>query len=140
MAFDDDQILQDYIARLLNVQDTREALLDETDLQAAARDLGLSDRDLARAEAIAEAHRQRGKNFSRHDAWDEAIAEFRQAMVLDPFDVPLLHELAVAGSAPWLPSGQVVSVCENHPAGITWRSRPSDSMRAMSPCASCFWK
>ncbi|PRY15788.1 uncharacterized protein (TIGR02679 family) [Pseudosporangium ferrugineum] len=24
-----------------------------------------------------------------------------------------LHELAVAGSAPWLPSGQVVSVCEN---------------------------
>lgn len=96
MAFDDDQILQDYIARLLTVQDTRDALLDESDLQAAAHDLGLSERDLARADAIAEAHRQRGKNFARHDAWDEAIAEFRQAMVLDPFDVPLLHELAVA--------------------------------------------
>ena len=96
MAFDDDQILQDYIARLLSVQDTRDALLDEADLQAAARDLGLSERDLARADAIAEAHRQRGKNFARHDAWDEAIAEFRQAMVLDPFDVSLLHELAVA--------------------------------------------
>ncbi|HMB90132.1 MAG TPA: hypothetical protein VKP65_04745, partial [Rhodothermales bacterium] len=86
MAFDDDQILEDYIARLLNVQDTRDALLDESDLQGAARDLGLSERDLARADAMAEAHRQRGKNFARHDAWDEAIAEFRQAMVLDPFD------------------------------------------------------
>lgn len=96
MAFDDDRILQDYIARLLSVQDTRDALLDESDLQAAARDLGLSERDLARAESIAEAHRQRGKNFAQHNAWDEAIAEYRQAMVLDPFDVPLLHELAVA--------------------------------------------
>ncbi len=96
MPFDDEQILQDYIARLLTLQDQREDWIDAADLQAAARDLGLSDADLRRAEELAESHRQRGRNFSRHDAWDEAIAEFRQAMALDPFDVPLLHEMAVA--------------------------------------------
>ncbi len=96
MPFDEEKILQDYIARLLSLQDERDEWLGEDDLKKAARDLGLSDRDLARIDAVAEGHRQRGHNFSRHEAWDEAIAEFRQAMVLDPFDVPLLHELAVA--------------------------------------------
>ncbi len=96
MPFDEEKILQDYIARLLSLQDERDEWLGEDDLKKAARDLGLSDRDLVRIDAVAEGHRQRGRNFSRHEAWDEAIAEFRQAMVLDPFDVPLLHELAVA--------------------------------------------
>ena len=101
MPFDDEQILQDYIARLLAMQDERQEWLGEHDLNAVARDLGLSDEDLARLDAVIEGHRQRGKNFGRHGAWDEAISEFRQAAVLDPFDVPLLYELAVAHASRW---------------------------------------
>ena len=96
MDFDDGQILQDYIGRLLALQDDRKEWLGEEDLKAVAHDLGLSEADIARLDAVTEAHRQRGKNFGRHGAWDEAISEFRQATALDPFDVPLLHELAVA--------------------------------------------
>ena len=101
MPFDDEQILHDYIARLLAMQDEREEWLGESDLKTVARDLGLSDEDLARLDAVTEGHRQRGKNFGRHGAWDEAISEFRQATVLDPFDVPLLYELAVAHASRW---------------------------------------
>ncbi len=95
MSFDDESILQDYIARLLSTQDERDEWLDEDDLKTVARDLGLSDEDLARIEATTEAHRQRGQHFSQHGAWDDAVAEYRQAVVLDPFDVPLVHALAV---------------------------------------------
>ena len=84
MSFDDEKILQDYIARLLTMQDKRDEWLGEQDLKTVARDLGLSGADLKRLDAVTEAHRQRGKNFARHGAWDEAIAEFRQATVLDP--------------------------------------------------------
>lgn len=96
MNFEDERILQDYIARLLSMQDERDEWLGEDDLKAAARDLGLSDADLARIEATTEAHRQRGHRFSQHDAWDDAIAEYRKAVTLDPFDVSLVHALAVA--------------------------------------------
>ena len=101
MSFDDESILQDYIARLLSMQDERDEWLGEDDLKTVARDLGLSDEDLARIEATTEAHRQRGQHFSQHDAWDDAIAEYRQAVVLDPFDVPLVHALAVAHASRW---------------------------------------
>ena len=96
MSFDDESILQDYIARLLSMQDERDEWLEEADLKTVARDLGLSDEDLARIDATTEAHRQRGQYFSQHDAWDDAVAEYRQAAALKPFDVSLVHTLAVA--------------------------------------------
>ncbi len=101
MSFDDESILQDYIARLLSTQDERDEWLSEDDLKTVAHDLGLSDEDLARIEATTEAHRQRGQHFSQHGAWDDAVAEYRQAVVLDPFDVPLVHALAVAHASRW---------------------------------------
>lgn len=96
MAFDDENILQDYIARLLALQDERDAWLDQADLDAAARNLGLTERDRARIGEAVTAHRERARRFSQHDAWTDAITEYRQAVVLAPFDVELMHELAVA--------------------------------------------
>ena len=94
MRFDDEKILQDYLGRLLQMQDERDDWLDEDDLHAAARDLGLSDDDLARVAARVAAHRQRGQRFAEHQAWDDALAELRQAAALAPFDAGLLHETA----------------------------------------------
>lgn len=94
MPFDDEKILQDYLTRLLQLQDERDEWLDADDLRAAARDLGLSDEDLARVEARVEAHRQRAARFAEHQAWDDALAEYRQATALAPFDAALLFETA----------------------------------------------
>ncbi|MFQ5569289.1 MAG: FxLYD domain-containing protein [Rhodothermales bacterium] len=108
MSFDEEHILQDYIARLLTMQDERDEWLDDSDLKKAAMDLGLSPTDLQRIDEAVEAHRQRGKNFSQHGVWDEAIAEYRQAAVLRPFDVSLIHELAVAHASRWQASRDTV--------------------------------
>lgn len=106
MPFDDNQILQDYIAHLLTIQDQRGDWLDEKDLQQAARDLGLSDAELAQVEASVEAHRQRAAHYLEHACWDEAIDEFRQAMALRPLDATLAHDLTLAYYQRWEISGQ----------------------------------
>ncbi len=103
--FDDESILQGYLARLMTLQDERQTWLEEADLQTAARDLGLSDADLERLQAATEAHRQRGRSFVERRLWDEAIDAFRQASALRPFDAPLFHELAQAHLGRWRATG-----------------------------------
>jgi tetratricopeptide (TPR) repeat protein len=101
MTSDDDKILQDYIERLLVLQDEHEDWLDEQELEDVARDLGLSDEDLAGLEERIDADWQRGRHFYENGAWDDAVRELRRAAVLDPFNVPLLQELAAAHVSRW---------------------------------------
>lgn len=104
-SFDDESILQGYLARLMTMQDQRESWLEEADLRTAAHDLGLSDEDLARLQATTEAHRERGHRFVERRLWDEAVAAFRQAAALSPFDAALALELAEAYLGRWQASG-----------------------------------
>ncbi len=104
-SFEDETILQGYIARLMDLQDQREAWLEEADLDDAARDLGLSDTDLERVRAGVEAHRLRGLRFAERGLWEEAVDAYRQASVLSPFDPGLAHELARAYLGRWRTSG-----------------------------------
>lgn len=106
MSFDEEHILQNYIARLLTMQDEREEWLESGDLESAALELGLSSTDLQKVSAVAVAHRQRGQNFAQHKAWDDAIGEYEQAVVLNPLDTSLLHELATAHKERWWATGQ----------------------------------
>lgn len=105
MAFDEDNILQDYIARLLTMQDERDEWLEEEDLKTTALELGLSEADLQRIEKTIEAHQQRGLNFIEHASWDEAVNELKQAMALSPLDVSLIHGLARAHLGRWKATG-----------------------------------
>ena len=104
-TFDDEQILQGYLSRLMTLQDEREAWLEEADLDEAARDLGLSAEDLARLDATVAGHRQRGEQFLQRRLWDEAVDEFRKATALRPFDAELHHALARAYAGRWHASG-----------------------------------
>ena len=101
-SFDDESILQDYLARLMTMQDQRqEEWLEEADLEAAAQDLGLSADDLQRLAATTEAHRTRGRSFAGRGLWAEAIEAHRQAAALSPFDANAAHELALAYLGRW---------------------------------------
>lgn len=104
-TFDDERLLQGYLARLMTLQDEREAWLEEADLEDAARDLGLTADDLARLEATVGGHRQRGHQFLQRRLWDEAIDEFRKATALRPFDAELHHALAEAYTGRWRAAG-----------------------------------
>lgn len=104
-SFDDESILQDYLARLMTMQDQRESWLEAEDLRTAAHDLGLSDEDLARLQATTEAHRERGRRFVERRLWDEAVEAYRQAAALNPFDAALARELAEAYLARWQATG-----------------------------------
>ena len=107
-SFDDENILQDYIARLMTMQDQRQDWLEEADLKTAAQDLGLSDDDLERLAATTEAHRTRGRSFSERGLWDEAVEEYSQAATLNPFDAEATHELTQAYLGRWQTTGEAL--------------------------------
>ncbi len=99
---DREHLLQQYIQRLLDVQDQQDDGLTEADLERIAADLGLDEADRAHVAELVEDHQQRGLTFAAHHHWDEAIQEYRQAVALRPLQVPLLHKLALAHQARWL--------------------------------------
>ena len=107
-SFDDESILQDYLARLMTMQDQREDWLEEADLKTAAQDLGLSDDDLERLVTTTEAHRTRGRSFAERGLWDEAVVEYRQAATLNPFDAEATHELTQAYLGRWQTTGETL--------------------------------
>ncbi len=107
-SFDDESILQDYLTRLMTMQDQREDWLEEADLKTAAQDLGLSDADLERLAATTEAHRTRGRSFAERGLWDEAVEEYRQAATLNPFDASATHELTQAYLGRWHITGDTL--------------------------------
>lgn len=104
--FDDESILEDYLTRLMTLQDQREDWLEKTDLDDAARDLGLTGEDLDRLKAATDAHRTRGRSFAERELWDEAVEEFRQAAALQPFEASLTHHLASAYLGRWRYTGE----------------------------------
>ena len=104
-SFDDETILQDYLARLMTMQDQRQDWLEEADLKTAAQDLGLTDEDLERLSAATEAHRTRGRSFAERGLWDEAVEAYNQAATLNPFDAEAAHELARAYLGRWRVTG-----------------------------------
>ncbi|NBC16343.1 MAG: hypothetical protein GVY18_03395 [Bacteroidetes bacterium] len=104
--YEDELILQDYISRLLELQDERGTFLEEDDLKTTAQDLGLTEEEMQKVEAAVEAHEKRGANFAKYNRWDDAIDEYRQAVALAPFDKELALGLARAYQGRWQKLGR----------------------------------
>lgn len=101
-----DESLRNYIERVTALQREREKALTLKDLQEVARDLGMSDEDLAAAERAERTYLQRGLGHYRYKLWDEAIDDLTSAVALNPADVEALHALALAHEGRWRAVGE----------------------------------
>ena len=93
------QIIAAYVARVDEIQKDTHEELSARELKDIARELGLSDADLARADRTAQDHLSRGRGYLDHGLLDDAIAELRSAVVLRPLDAGMMLALAEAFAA-----------------------------------------
>lgn len=93
---DNADLLNDYVERLLAIEGDGAHRLDDDDLRRVARELGLSDEDLARVDKVVGDHLTRGQNFVARGLYREAADEIQQAAVLRPFDAAIATRLARA--------------------------------------------
>jgi len=99
------QRLQLYIERVTALQAERGRALELHDMKEIARELGMSEEDIAAADSAARAHLDRGLRHSSYGRWDDAIVELREAAALDPMNVEVLHALALSHKERWLAVG-----------------------------------
>ena len=91
-----DQLVKTYIGRVLSLQQHKKEQLQQEELKAIARELGLSGDEIAEVEKEASDHFERGQGFVRYARWDDAINELKEARSCSPLRLDILHELALA--------------------------------------------
>lgn len=96
MAQDRDDMIRSYVSRVMEVRERREGAMRAEDLRAIARDIGLSEEDLAAAEQEALDHIARGRQFLQHGRSDDAIAALSKAVALAPDQLDARIDLAQA--------------------------------------------
>jgi hypothetical protein len=96
-----EQMVRSYIEQALRVQSGENQGEELPDLDAVARELGMTDLDMAEVKQAALEHFERGSHYCRHRQWDDAITELKVATALDPRNVPALHLLAESHAGRW---------------------------------------
>lgn len=86
--------LNNYIRFLVEQRDRRNQELNPEEMQRIALEMGLSEHDLKQAEQIAHDHHVRAQNFMRHQRYQDAADELKQAAPLLSRDVALHLDLA----------------------------------------------
>jgi tetratricopeptide (TPR) repeat protein len=100
-----DIILHNYIERVMDLQRARRDALSLDDLKSVARELGMSDEDMAAADTAARDYLERGNEHLSHKLWDDAVEELTNAVALDPSNPDALNALALAHRGRWLANG-----------------------------------
>jgi tetratricopeptide (TPR) repeat protein len=85
-----------FAVQVSTLRDKQQERVDQELLDSVARDLGMSDADLALVAVEAKAHKERGAALRRQSLIDEAIRELDAAMSLAPLDVEAQYLLADA--------------------------------------------
>lgn len=85
-----------YIERVERLRTHRDTQLNDDDLRNIARELGMSEADLAAVDAEIQDRCNRGQRFAERSLWDDAVRELGEALILAPNRVDLIHALAVA--------------------------------------------
>ena len=94
-----------YAARILEVKAQRDARVDEATLLEIARELGLSDADLAAVARVANDTLARARGYVAHGRFADAIGEFETACALQPHNVEARYGLAAALGARFADGG-----------------------------------
>lgn len=91
-----DDVIRRYAARILALKAERDAAVDDATLLEIARELGMSDADVAAVAAAAAAHVVRARGYRDHGRLTDAVVELEQASALSPRDPATLFALADA--------------------------------------------
>lgn len=102
---DREVVLNNYIERVMELQRQRHDSLTLSDLKSVARELGMSDEDMAAADTAARDYQARGMRHIQHKLWSDAVEELTNAVALNPSNVEALYTLAVAHKERWLADG-----------------------------------
>jgi hypothetical protein len=101
MTWKPDQILQAYLDHALNIRGTQQPHPSPAELQAVARELGMTSEDLAAADAEAEKCFTRGQGFLEHGHLEDAIKDLSRAAALRPLHLDTVLALAWAHVKQW---------------------------------------
>ncbi|MEL6674531.1 MAG: hypothetical protein AAFR61_20140 [Bacteroidota bacterium] len=96
------EIIKAYIERLLALKDE----LKEEDLRPLAQDLGLSESDWQHLQNEVEDHVIRGQGFLGLDNWVDALAEYQEALALNPFNQGALEGMLESHLLAWEKTAQ----------------------------------
>jgi len=97
-----EEILTDYIEKVLNVQDD---FLSEQHLRDLAFELGMDEAAYEELQQVYLAHLERGHAFLKHENFWEATEEFRQALSINPLKPEGLMALSEAFESWWKDTG-----------------------------------
>lgn len=102
---DRETVLNNYIERVMELQRQRRDAMSVDELKSVARELGMSDEDMAAVDVAAHDYQVRGTRHMEHRLWGDAIEELANAVALNPTNVESLYMLAVAYKERWLADG-----------------------------------
>ena len=85
------RVIERYL-ELVQVESVEE--VDQGELQAIARELGVSEEEIQAADTAAEAHAKRARLHLQHSLHDDALREFGAAAALRPFDPEIRRGLS----------------------------------------------
>ncbi|TAF31557.1 MAG: hypothetical protein EAZ57_11295 [Cytophagales bacterium] len=100
--------LKNYSDKILDLQKSyHDYPLSEQDLKQLAFQMGMDEEDWLRIQRTLKAHLERGQGYCRYFNWEDAIAEFKQVITLNPNHVEALYGLSLAYKNIWLDSRQL---------------------------------
>ena len=97
----DESTLSAYLKRVMALKEELRRTPSEDELKSVAREVGLSDEDLAAIDRVAEDHAVRGHGYLEHGRYSDAITELEEAVAVAPRRVEWLHSLARAHLGRW---------------------------------------
>ncbi len=91
-----DSTLSAYLKRVMALKEELRRTPSDEELKSVAREVGLSDDDLAAIDRAATDHAVRGQSYLEHGRYDDAITELEEAVAVAPRRVEWLQSLAEA--------------------------------------------
>ncbi len=95
------QTVSTYLKRVMALKEERRRTPSEEELKSIAREIGLSDEDLAAIDQAAADHAVRGQGYLDHGRYGDAITELEESVAVAPRRVEWLHALARARAGRW---------------------------------------
>ncbi|MBD0401400.1 MULTISPECIES: hypothetical protein [unclassified Flammeovirga] len=86
--------LSRFIQRIYEIKESRANVITQSDLKAAAKEIGVTDREWVKLQDLFSSHLARAIGYHKYKNWDDAIFELDQALTINPFDSKTLFMIS----------------------------------------------